>query len=162
MLLLIWHYVARSRSQMLLLLFEILDLRARCATFERLGRHHWRSLPAASVGLEDVCSDPKSLVIILARSMNQSHPFSFSAFNSEASFETGVSGSCSSATGPARTAYACRGMRGVSLNVSPLCNLYNLTLRKNQAIHGVHLQRSKCSLLEIRSDDWTTRRWVVP
>lgn len=38
---------------------------------------------------------------------------------------------------------------------------YNLTLRKNQAIHGVQ-QRSKYSLLEIRSDDRTARRWVVP
>lgn len=37
---------------------------------------------------------------------------------------------------------------------------YNLTLRKNQAIHGVQ-QRSKYSLLEIRSDGKTVGGSIV-
>lgn len=42
--------------------------------------------------LSGCCTDPKSLVIDTCEPMTHSHPFSFSAFNNEASFETGVGG----------------------------------------------------------------------
>src|SRR5206468_3568291 len=115
------HYVAPSRSKMVLLLFEIIDLRARCASCAP--RPAPSALVTASVCLVDVCTDPKSLVIDTCEPMKSFSPFFVFCVQQRGVIRNGHWWR-HAARQPVRLGPRMRrpGMRGVSLNVSPLCN----------------------------------------